>query len=508
MSRVKLSWSRGLGVLLLVPLLFWLGGCWLFNVPPNASFTLSVAVVEVGGTIDFTAVTSTDEDGVIVSYEWDFGDGTDGTGRSISHTYEAVGSYTVVLIVTDDRGATGKTQKTVYVEAGEPPGPAASFTASPTSGGSPLSVWFDASASTYPDGPGPLVYTWDFGDGSSGYGRTVSHLYVTSSARTYTVTLTVTAADSKAGTATKQISVSGAGGQPGPAGAPSARFDIEFDDITEDPEVNYTNERVAPVRAWFDPADSEADTGRTLSAYTWSFGDGTAASSISPDIQEHVFTTGSSSQVFSVTLVVIDDEGATDDITKTVVAENYLPVAGFEVGNTTQQSDSVALPGGWWTGDEDTDGDDDRITFRNVPTEFRRVWIRSREIVDPDWLDKDNADPVPTTKTGEPDEFNDENGPNMCFDPEGQTWEDSDADPDMDPPAWFPNRAWGIQRLRINWGDGNTDIVDFEDADDTTASHDYDFRSGGVKSWTITVTAIDFLGGEDSYSRRITFNEG
>jgi len=504
MWRAKPVWSKGLGVLLLVPLLFWLGGCWLFNVPPNASFTLSVAVVEIGGTIEFTAVTSTDEDGVIVTYEWDFGDGTDGTGRAISHTYDASGTYTVVLLVTDNDGATGRTQKTVYVEEGEPPGPAASFTASPTSGGSPLSVWFDASGSTYPDGPGPLVYTWSFGDGSSGYGKTVSHLYVTSSARTYTVTLTVTAADNKTGTATKQISVSGAGGTPAPAGSPSARFDIDFDDITQDPEEDYTNDEVAPVRAWFDPADSEADTGRTLATYTWSFGDGTAASSISPDIQEHVFVTDSSSEIFSVTLVVIDDEGATDDTTKTVRAENYLPVAGFEVGNVTQQSDSVVVPGTWWTDeDPDKDGDDDRITFRNVPKEFRQIWIRSREIEDADWLNKDNDDPVPTTENGEPDDFDDENGPNMCFDPEGQTWEDGNT-----APAWFPNRAWGIQRLRINWGDGNTDIVEFEDNDDTTASHDYDFRAGGVKSWTITVTAIDFLGGEDVYSRTITFNQG
>jgi PKD repeat protein len=472
-----------------------------------ASFLASPRLIVVGGTINFTAFDSEDEDGTIVTYEWSFGDGTDGTGRSVSHTYTETGTYTVILRVTDDDGLSDTTQQDIYVEAGEPAGPSAEFTSSPNSGTSPLAVYFDAAGTSYTQGP--LNFYWDFGDGATGFGETVSHLYVTSAGSTYTVTLTVTAPDGKTGTATGTVTVSAPGTSPSPSGSPSARFSINFDDITQDPATEYENDDVAPVRVWLDPEDSEADTGRTLATYTWSFGDGTAASSISPDIQEHVFITDDTSEIFSITLVVIDDEGATDDITKTVQAKNYLPIAGFEVGNVTQQSDSNTPPGGWWTDeDPDQDNDDERITFRNVPTEYREVWIRSRRIVDADWLGKDNADPVPTTKTGEPDEFDDENGPNMCFDPEGQTWEDNDADPDMDPPAWFPNRAWGIQRLRVNWGDGHLDIIEFDDDADTVASHDYDFTAGGVKSWTITVTAVDFLGGEDSYSRVITFNEG
>jgi VCBS repeat-containing protein len=49
---------------------------------------------------------SSDVDGTITSYAWDFGDGNFGTGLNPPHTYTAVGNYTVVLTVTDDGGAT------------------------------------------------------------------------------------------------------------------------------------------------------------------------------------------------------------------------------------------------------------------------------------------------------------------------------------------------------------------------------------------------------------------
>jgi PKD repeat protein len=483
---------------LLIPLFVWLSGCWLYNVPPTAGFTISAQSGQVPLTINFSTVPSTDEDGVIAMFEWDFGDGTSGAGKSVSHTYNAAGTFVVMLRVTDDRGDSATARKTIYVLPGEPPGPTASFAASPSSGTSPLRVTFNASASTYENGT-ISWYEWDFGDGAIGYGRTVSHMFFSTGSQTYTITLTVRGSDGKTGTASGTITVQGPGGGTAPSGAPSARFVIDFPD---------TNNEVAPLRVDLDPGDSKADDGRTIATYTWSLGDGAAEATISPNVITHVYDTDEPSEVFSITLVVIDDVGATDSITKTVRAENYLPVAGFEIADDLDYANAGAVAA-WWTGDEDTDGNDDRITYNNVTEAAHTVWIRSQEIVDADWLDKDNGDPTPTTENGEPDEFDDDNGNNMCFDPEGQTWEDDPAGGDpIDPPAWFPNRAWGIKRIEINWGDGNSDLVDFEDAADTTAEHDYDFAAGGVQSWTITVTAIDYLGAETSFSRTITFNEG
>ena len=60
------------------------------------------SVVETNPTYCFDASSSFDLDGSIVSYEWDFGDGSVATGETASHTYDLTGAYEVTLIVTDD----------------------------------------------------------------------------------------------------------------------------------------------------------------------------------------------------------------------------------------------------------------------------------------------------------------------------------------------------------------------------------------------------------------------
>ncbi|CUR55120.1 putative PDK domain-containing protein [metagenome] len=81
--------------------------------PPTASFTASVN--SLTGTFDAGA--SSDTDGNIVLYRWDFGDGTTANGQLVSHTFPAVGDYTVSLTVTDNDGALGTTTKTVTTTA-------------------------------------------------------------------------------------------------------------------------------------------------------------------------------------------------------------------------------------------------------------------------------------------------------------------------------------------------------------------------------------------------------
>ncbi|MDQ3786226.1 MAG: PKD domain-containing protein [Actinomycetota bacterium] len=162
---------------------------------PTASFTADCPSLSC----TFDASGSTDPDGTISSYAWDFGDGQTGTGVRPSHTYAAAGTYTVKLTVTDDDGKTGTTSK--QVQAGTPSGgaPRAAFTV--------FCQWaacsFDGTGSTDPDGD-ITSYAWNFGDGQTGTGATTTHTYPNRQT-TYTAQLTVTDRAGNKNTASKQI---------------------------------------------------------------------------------------------------------------------------------------------------------------------------------------------------------------------------------------------------------------------------------------------------------------
>ena len=77
----------------------------------------------VGSAVALNGSTSSDGDGTVVSYAWDFGDGTIGIGATPSHTYIAAGLYTVTLTVTDNSGLTGSATTTANIGTSTPPPP-------------------------------------------------------------------------------------------------------------------------------------------------------------------------------------------------------------------------------------------------------------------------------------------------------------------------------------------------------------------------------------------------
>lgn len=82
---------------------------------PNGPYTGTV-----GSLVALNGSGSSDPDGTIVAYDWDFGDSSTGTGVTPSHTYAAPGTYTVTLTVTDNDGATDTATTTVGISG--PPG--------------------------------------------------------------------------------------------------------------------------------------------------------------------------------------------------------------------------------------------------------------------------------------------------------------------------------------------------------------------------------------------------
>ncbi|WP_051476654.1 PKD domain-containing protein [Arthrobacter sp. Br18] len=172
------------------------------NAAPVARFTEAVSALSAS----FDGSASTDADGTIASYVWDFGDGTTGTGVEASRTYATAGTYTVKLTVTDDRGAVHTTSKVITVVAGSPVNapPAAAFTHMATG----LAASFDGSTST--DSDGTIVsHAWDFGDGTTGTGVGASRTYA--AAGTYTVTLTVTDNAGEPNSVSRAVTVTAAG---------------------------------------------------------------------------------------------------------------------------------------------------------------------------------------------------------------------------------------------------------------------------------------------------------
>jgi PKD repeat protein len=156
---------------------------------PEASFPADPVSGSAPLEVSFDASAS---QGALVSYAWDFGDQTTGSGATASHTYtncgDAAVEYVATLTITGGCGLTAHSQKTISVAPSTVP--VASFTANRESGRTPLEVSFDASGSQ-----GTIVsYAWDFGDQTTGSGATVSHTYTNDgeAAVEYVVTLTLT----------------------------------------------------------------------------------------------------------------------------------------------------------------------------------------------------------------------------------------------------------------------------------------------------------------------------
>jgi PKD repeat protein len=153
--------------------------------------------------VTFDGTGSSDPDNNLpLTYSWNFGDGSTGSGATPSHTYLTDGVYTVTLQVLDSKGAASQIASTTATIANIPP----TVNAGPDQSVSPGQTLNLSASFTDPGGAAdaPFTYAITWGDGTSGSGSvssitpiTASHVYPTLG--DYIVRVTVTDKDGGAG---------------------------------------------------------------------------------------------------------------------------------------------------------------------------------------------------------------------------------------------------------------------------------------------------------------------
>lgn len=264
------------------------------NEPPTADFTCQPTQAYPNEQIDFTDQ-STDSDGTISSWLWDFGDGASSVDQNPTHAYSDPGTYTVTIVVTDDDGDTDAYGDTVTIltSGGGNIPPSADFSYTPQDPYAGQDIEFTDESS---DADGSVAsWSWDFGDGTTSIEKNPTHRY--SDPGTYTVTLTVEDDDGETDSDTASISV-----DPTPPGVnvdPIALFTCS----SEHPQVGESVQMT----------DSSTDPDGTIEAWEWDFGDGTSSTARNPS---HSYA---ESGEYTVSLTVTDDDGLTDTSVMTIV---------------------------------------------------------------------------------------------------------------------------------------------------------------------------------------------
>ena len=260
---------------------------------------------------------SSDIDGYITKWEWNFGDGSDiySTTSSLSknptHQYVSPGVYDVTLTVTDNGLFDGtnkkSSQKSLPIEVFAPPAnkhPQASFVVDNNNNFAPLAVNF---TDTSTDSDGFIVkWLWEFENNSfiefnlQTYRKTVNYLFTKSGV--YTVKLTVTDNNGLTNTATFDIIVNNS--------LPNSVFTISPNPINSKESANFDGSK-------------SFDSDGAIVSYNWDFGDTTRQDNASSNVS-HIYNRPGE---YTITLEVIDNFGASNISQKNLTVNNRKPTA-------------------------------------------------------------------------------------------------------------------------------------------------------------------------------------
>lgn len=261
------------------------------------------AALQAQWTAAISGAASTDDFG-IVTYVWNFGDGTRATNTApgASHTWGAAGSWPVGLTVFDASGQSSTGSTTVTFVPGAPPvasitGPDVVDETSANSGVWSTRFWGTNSTDDF----GIWKYEWTFGDGKSGSGNDVRTTY--GATNSFTVTLTVTDHAGQTNRVTKQVLVKA-------NGMPTAVISGE----------RLLAEAVATNGFWGGSWDASASTDDTgIYRFEWDFGDGTSATGVRASHQY------SHEGVYRLNLKVFDNGNQTAAVSRNVVVASEQP---------------------------------------------------------------------------------------------------------------------------------------------------------------------------------------
>jgi len=263
------------------------------NLPPVLTvWTIPIASDE-GQLLNFTAAAT--DPGVldVLTYSWDFGDGSVGeTGDVVNYAFADDGTFTITLTVTDDGGLSDSVSTVIDVANVDPT--ITSMTGDLSGFESEVLFW--TATATDPGILDVLTYTWDFGDGTTGTGPNPSHAYANEG--TYVITLTVTDGDGGIDIETLSVDVLNS--------APTV-------DVLTAPDGD------EGVALTFSVVASDVGLSDTLT-YLWDFGDGSFATG------DTATKTYDDDGLYLVSVTVTDDGGEFSVGSDDVVISNVAPV--------------------------------------------------------------------------------------------------------------------------------------------------------------------------------------
>jgi PKD repeat protein len=239
----------------------------------------------------------------LLTITWDFGDGANDSGLSVSHVYSNNGTYTVTVTVTDDDGASDSTNFSIIV-TNVPP--TIDDVTGPASADEGDSMTWSVNASDA--GDDNLTFTWTFSDGHTANGSSVIHSFADDGA--YTITVTVD--DGDGGNASQTVNLSVFNSVPILGQVNGDRDGSEGSDITWN--VTY----------------SDAGTNDTHTI-RWDFGDGIAIEGPAENLSS-VTHNYSNDGTYILMIVLWDDEGAAVNRSFNVTIGNVAPLISQVIG--------------------------------------------------------------------------------------------------------------------------------------------------------------------------------